>query len=152
MDSKREKERKNILNKVQEQIERVSIEIEKLQQDLNFYRRLYQELRRDYSHYRCDSKESEGLSIEFISDQKISTDVRIYKQKPRKQKKNERKEAFETAKGWHLDRIREKEDKDNRNMALKENNKNASNTNPSKEYQGGAKKFLGGNTSPTGRT
>jgi hypothetical protein len=41
--------------------------------------------------------------------------------------------------------------KDNRNMASKENNKNAANTNPSKEYQGGAKKFLGGKSPLSGR-
>ena len=88
MDSKREKERKNILlNKVQEQIEQVSIEIEKLQQDLNFYRRLYQELRRDYSHYRSDNEESIDLSIEFRKYQPTL----IYTSKNHKNKRKTRK-------------------------------------------------------------
>jgi len=37
-------------------------------------------------------------------------------------------------------------------MSSKENNKNAGNINATKEYQGAAKKFLGGNSQLSGRT
>jgi hypothetical protein len=107
MDAKRDRDRKNILKEVQERIEKISSNIETLQRDLNFHRRLEQELKRE--HYnRSSDEESSEKSIEFIPDPKVSAQVNQHKQKQRKQKTDERKEAFQRAKAWHLDRIQNK--------------------------------------------
>ncbi len=105
MDARRDRDRKNILKEVQEWIEKISSDIETLQRDLNFHRGLEQELQRE-QHKRSSDEESSDISIEIIPDPRVMKQVIQHKQKQRIQKTEERKEAFQRAKAWHLDKIR----------------------------------------------
>jgi hypothetical protein len=98
------KRKEKIIEEVEECIESESCEIEKLQQDLNLFRRILRELRDENANYRSDSDYSKDISIEITPNQKVEANNNCCKQKS---KKSERQEALEKARAWHLDRLRE---------------------------------------------
>jgi len=99
-----------ILREVQEWIEAIRADNDKLQRELNLYLRIQAELgtnkvdEQDSSEQDKESYGVDNISIEIIPDSKAQGGPKG----KRKNKKDLRQEALEKARAWHLDGLRSK--------------------------------------------
>jgi len=107
MDCHRDRRRKTILREIQDWIEEISRNIDKLQKELNLYQKITTEMG-DNNESEIDYSEAEDTSDDTLMVIKPDTHLQPKKELKNKQcgsKRSERKEALEKARAWYLARI-----------------------------------------------
>ena len=104
-------ERRRIIQQLQEQINQIDEEVEKLNIDRDLHSSMIRELYKEHSERSSDSEEElSELSIEIKPPEREKKPVKS-KKKSKRTKAQERKEERDKARAWALDRARARKGK-----------------------------------------